>query len=385
MRADLSRTAVDPRLVDAVLAVAMALAVAVTIVAYPAPPGPTPWAFAFAALFGALLLLRRRLPRTMLAITVLSIFVYYALGFAPIGITLPAVAALYSCAEVGRTWFAIGAGGVLVGVAAYFRVSEGQGANYLLGYELLTNVALVAAAVSLGVAIRRTREAREQTERIRMLTEAEQAQASARTLQDERVRIARELHDTVGHALSVVSVHAGVAAESIGRDDSAASAAIAHVRDASSQTLHDLRTTVRLLRSPGEAARMGNGLGALDALIGPATATGLEVSADIDVPAGSVDAAIDAAAYRIVQESLTNVIRHAGARRVDIRARIDGDELSVTVADDGRGRGVASTDGAGLAGMRERAHLLGGSLEAGDGRFGGFRVAARLPARLEAS
>lgn len=381
-----ARYRVDPRLVDVVLAVAMALAVALVIAADPASVDPNPWAYLFAVLFGALLLVRRVVPRTMLAVTVLAVFVYYALDLAPIGITLPAVAALYACAEAARTWFAVGAGTVLVGVAAFFLIREGQPTTYLLSYELLTNLALFAAAVSLGVAVRRTRETRAHAEQIRILTATEQAEAARRTLQDERVRIARELHDTVGHDLSVVSVHASVAAEAIGRDDPAAVAALDRVRETTSRSLRELRATVKLLRSEDEAPPMGNGLASLDTLVGGAVETGLEVRLDIDVPVGSIDAAIDAAAYRIVQESLTNVIRHANARHVEIVARLEEGTICLSIIDDGDGSAghAPLTEGSGLSGMRERASLLGGSLTTRDGSGGGFRVEARLPAILGA-
>ncbi|MCB7135372.1 sensor histidine kinase [Cellulosimicrobium marinum] len=380
---------VDPRLIDALLAVAMALAIAVVIAADFDGPGESgPVSYVFALGFGALVLIRRRWPRTLLVLTVLGIFVYYALGLPVIGMALPAVAALYSAAELGRTAWAAGAGAVLVGVAAYFRVDEGQPLAYLYGYEILTNVALVAAAIALGVAVRLTREARAQSERVRALTAAEQAQAADRRLEAERVRIARDLHDVLGHHLSVVALHANVAGEAVGADDAAARAALGQVGDATSAALRELRTTVKVLRGPlpDGAPRGATSLAGLDALVRPARATGLDVVLDVDVPRGALDGAIDAAAFRIVQESLTNVLRHAGARRATVAAHVADGRLRLRVVDDGAGSGVPDSGrrGQGIAGMVERAALLGGRLAAHDAPGGGFAVEADLPARLDA-
>ncbi len=389
----------DPRVVDLTLAIAMTLAIAVVIAAdFEGAGSSGPAAYLFAAGFGALVVLRRRVPRTMLVLTVLGIFVYYALGFPVIGTALPAVAALYSAAELAFTWWAVGAGTVLVVVSAYFRVIEGQPTAYLYGYELVTNVALVAAAIALGVAVRLTREARAHAERVRVLVAAEQARTAEQRIQAERMRLARDLHDVVGHNLSVVALHAGVASEALGRDDAAARTALEHVRAATSGTLHELRATVRVLRRPADedgdgAATSPAGLAGLDALVAPARATGLDVGLDLDVPPGALDATVDAAAFRIVQESLTNVLRHSGAAHARVRAAVDRGRLHLEVTDDGRGTGgtvsggrtgAGAGAGAGIAGMRERAALLGGTLTAGDAPGGGFAVVAELPARLGA-
>ncbi|MFE7404662.1 sensor histidine kinase [Isoptericola sp. NPDC057559] len=378
----------SPWVTDVVLALASTLVVAVVIAADPAGDGGAgPAAYAFAAGLGALVLLRRFAPRTMLVLTFLGVCAYYALGLAPVGMVLPAVAALYSAAERGRAGWAVGTGGVLVVVATYFRLTDEDvdPSAALTAYDLVTNVALTAAAVALGVAVRLAREARERTALVRDLTAAEEAHAAQERLQAERLRIARDLHDAVGHNLSVVALHAGVADEAVGRDDDAARGALARVREAASGTLDDLRATVRVLRAPlpGTAPRGAVGLAGLDALLAPVREAGLEVTIDDAVPPGALAGAIDAAAYRIVQEALTNVVRHAGARHVRVEAAVADGRLRLAVTDDGRGAGGAAGSGAGLAGMRERAGLLGGALSAADAPGGGFAVVADLPARLE--
>ena len=383
-----SVTSADRRLVDVLLAVATTLAVAVVIAAdFAGFDRRDPPAYLFALGFGLLVLARRRAPRLVLVLTVLGIFTYYALQFPPIGIALPAVAALYSAAEVGRTRWAVGAGLVLVSVSAYFRIAEGLPTDYLLSYELLTNVALVAAAIALGVSVRSRRETRLHQEELRAVMAAEQVREAEHRVQAERMRIARDLHDVVGHTMSVIAVHGNVAAEAIGHDDAAARRAVDQIRSATAATMRDLRATVRVLRSPGTDVERGAvGLSGVAHLVDRAREAGVDVDLDLDVPEGHLDGAIDAAAYRIVQESLTNVIRHSGAGRAAVTARVRDGGLEIIVTDDGRGAPVARPDGAatGLAGMRERIALLGGQLSAGPGDNGGFVVRARLPARLEA-
>ena len=374
------------RLIDVLLAVATTLAVAVVIAADLEGSGRgSPLAYLFALGFGLLILARRRMPRVVLVLTVLGIFGYYALQLPPIGIALPAATALYSAAEVGRTWWAVGAGVVLVTVAAYARVEEGLPTAYIFSYELLTNVALVATAIALGVSVRLRAEAQFHQDRLREVTAAEQEREAEHRVQVERMRIARDLHDVVGHTMSVVAVHANVAAEAVGRDDVAARRTVDQIRDATSATMRELRATVKVLRSPGSDVEKGAvGLSGVAALADRAREAGVDVDLDVDVPQGRLDGAIDAAGYRIVQESLTNVIRHSGARRATVSAHVVDGQLQIIVADDGRGGPVAETDraGTGLLGMQERAALLGGQFSAGKGDNGGFLVRAQLPVRL---
>lgn len=377
----------SPPRVDALLAAGMALAVAVVIAADLEESGRASLpAYLFAAGFGAMLLVRRRYPRTVLVLTVLGIFGYYALGLPPIGISLPAVGALYSAAERGRTREAAAAGAVLVAVSAYFRISEGQPRSYLFSYELLTNIALIAAAIALGVAVRMQRETRLQQERLNALAAAERARHAEGLVHAERMRMARDLHDVIGHTMSVISLHSNVAAEAIGRDDSAAARAVEQIRRAASETMKELRATVRLLRAPHEDddARSTAGLGAVARLAEAARETGLDVELDVHVAPGDLSSTIDAAAYRIIQESLTNVLRHSGASAVRIGAAVDNGVLALEVTDNGMQKiGPVPGKGHGLIGMRERTTALGGHLRVTGPSPEGFSVHARLPARLD--
>ncbi|MBB3082649.1 sensor histidine kinase [Geodermatophilus sabuli] len=401
---------VDQRLTDGLLATTQTLVVALVIAADLEGTGrATAGAYLFAVGFGALVLAGRRAPRPVLVLTVSGVFAYYSLDYPPIGIALPAVAALYRAADVAALRWAVGSGVVLVGVAAWARVYDGLPTTYLLSYELLTNVALVAAAIALGVSVRARRETRFSQERLRALTAAEQAREGERRLQAERVRIAQDLHDSVGHAMSVIALHGNVAAEAIGRDDETARRAVAQIAAATSAQLRELRATVKLLRSPAAGAERGTvGLSGLGRLTDNAREAGLAVDLDVDVPERCLDEAIEAAAYRIVQESLTNVLRHSRATHAAVTAGVRGDRLELVIADDGpspcpedaprRGDdprpgnghrpdgGSCSDDepagGVGLAGMRERAAVLGGQVRAGRGDRGGFVVRAVLPTRL---
>jgi signal transduction histidine kinase len=188
--------------------------------------------------------------------------------------------------------------------------------------------------------------------------------------------------------MSVIALHGNVAAEAIGRDDEVARRAVEQIGMATSAQLRELRATVKLLRSPmGDVERGAVGLSGLGRLADAAREAGVLVDLDVPVGDGCLDGAIEAAAYRIVQESLTNVIRHSGATRATVTVGVRGDRLELVIADDGPGgRPVgppSAGSGHGLVGMRERAAVLGGQLSAGRGKAGGFLVHAVLPVRLD--
>ena len=371
----------NQRVVDVLLGAGIALGVAVVIAAdWQREVPQSPWAYLFALAFGLVMVWRRYAPRLILTLTVLGIFAYYALDYPPIGIALPAVAALYSCAEQARTIAAVVGGGVLTVVASYFRVHEGLPTAYLISYELITNVALIAAAIALGVSVRLRREARQQTERISTLTAEAAVRQVREHAQDERVQLARDLHDVIGHTLSVVSVHAHVAEEAIGQDDGAARRAIGAIQSVTSPALGELRGTVRVLRSATGPSAPSPGLAGLEELVSSIREVGIAVDLEHAVAEGGLSAPIEAAGYRIVQEALTNVLRHSGARAVQVRLALEEERLRIEVHDDGRGG--AAPAGHGITGMVERARLLGGTVQAGPAPGGGYLVRADLPGRL---
>jgi signal transduction histidine kinase len=196
---------------------------------------------------------------------------------------------------------------------------------------------------------------------------------------EERLRIARELHDVLAHDISLINVQAGVALHLIDERPEQAREALAAIKLASKDALGELRSVLDALRAEGPAPRAPTaGLARLDEVVAGAAAAGLRVDTAVEGVVEPLPAAVDLAAFRIVQEAVTNVIRHAGPATAAVRLRYGPGDLVVEVCDDGRG-GVANGHGNGLAGMAERAAALGGTLDAGPRSGGGFRVYARLP------
>src|SRR5690606_36637904 len=206
---------------------------------------------------------------------------------------------------------------------------------------------------------------------------------------DERLAIARELHDVLAHDISLISVQAGVALHLLDQRPEQARPALTAIRDASREALGQLRSTLDVLRQ-GEAAPRAPtaGMRDLDAVVERTRATGLTVDLCVSGPVHPLPADVDLAALRIVQEALTNVVRHADARRAAVRVDYRDGAITLQIDDDGRGPNGAGpgvgpdasdVPGRGLVGMRERAVALGGSFEAGPRPGRGFRVRATLP------
>jgi signal transduction histidine kinase len=247
-------------------------------------------------------------------------------------------------------------------------------------------VSWAVGALLLGGSVRgRQAERAALEERARHLAETREEEARLRVA-EERVRIARDLHDSVAHSLTGISVEAGVGAHVLDERPEDARAALLAIKHASGDALAELRATLSMLRS-GEAPprEPAAGLDRLPSLVESSRAAGLPVDVVIEGDARPLPQAVDTAAFRIVQESLTNVIRHAGPARATVAVRHRDDGVEIEVTDDGRGAvdGNGAADGGGgghgLAGMRERVALLGGALYAGTRRSGGYRVRARLP------
>ncbi|WP_159943381.1 MULTISPECIES: sensor histidine kinase [unclassified Nocardiopsis] len=371
-------------IVDALLGFAVFAVVAIAVASDVSGTGNLPLGYGLAALLGALMLLRRRWPVAVLAATSVLVIANYVLDLPVIGLAVPMAAALYSTAEAGRALWAAATGAALVAVSTAVRLGEGQDPAYLLGYELASTVAVMGAAVALGHARWQNRVAGHQRARMELLDRRAREHEAAERLSLERARVARDLHDAVGHHLSVVSLHASVAAEALAEDPADTAAArdeLEHVTRSSRAGLRELRATVRALREadPGDG-RIAS-LAHLDELADTVRAAGVDVTVTGAPRPGELPGVVDATAYRIVQEALTNTLRHARARTARVDFTREGGVLGVTVADDGGGEAVpdGTAVGSGLAGMRERVRLVGGSLEAGPGLGGGFGVRARLP------
>ncbi|MGH3389925.1 MAG: sensor histidine kinase, partial [Actinomadura sp.] len=212
------------------------------------------------------------------------------------------------------------------------------------------------------------------------------AEEERRQSSEERLRIARELHDVLAHNISMINVQAGVALHLMDERPEQARTALAAIKEASKEALTEMRSVIGVLRQQGDddAPRTPTaGLARLTELAGRARSAGLTVHVETAGPSRQLPSSVDLAAFRIIQESLTNVTRHAGPGPVSAWVRItygEGD-VAVEVDDDGRGGLLLADDsgGSGLPGMRERAMALGGEFSAGPRPGGGFRVRARLP------
>lgn len=329
----------------------------------------------------ALLLLRRRYPVPVLFGVCAVTLAYLALGF-PYGPVFVSVALACLAAVVTghryAAWGAVGmlwAGHLLIGHWLYRWLPPPGGGPEAWGTEggVTAWVIAVLAACEV-VRVRREQWARDRAER---------AAAERRRVDAERLRIARELHDVLAHSISVINVQAGVGLALLDTNPEQARTALSTIKVASKEALGEVRQVLDTLRAPGEAPRTpAPGLDRLPELVAQAASAGLAVSLEGEAGGRGLSPGTDLAAFRIVQEALTNVVRHSGSRTARIRiTRLPG-TLELRVDDDGPATGGdAGGSGSGLIGMRERASVLGGTIEAGPRPDGGFRVLARLPLR----
>ena len=330
------------------------------------------------------LLLRRRWPARVLAATLAFGLVYaartYPEGPSQLGI-YPALWTVALTLPRRTAWVAASGTAVAVAGAELFL----YGSTMFDGEPLYAAVT-VFAAMWWGEAVRARRayvaELRDRAERAERTRDEE----ARRRVGEERMRIARELHDVVSHTIGVISVQAGVASHLLERRPDKAAESLAAIRQASDEALGELHAMLGVLRDGDRGGGQAPlspapGLGELDALVAQAAGAGVEVTVSLEGEPRRLPPAVDLACYRVVQESLTNVVRHARASRAEITVTHAGGRVTVEVTDDGRagGNGRGTGGGQGILGMRERARALGGSLEAGPRPEGGFRVLATLP------
>jgi signal transduction histidine kinase len=241
-------------------------------------------------------------------------------------------------------------------------------------------VALVFASVALGDTIRSRQELRDAARERAEHEAREREEEAQRRAAEERLRIAQELHDTLAHSLVAINVRSSVAVDL--QDSQDPSVALRDIKHVSATALRDLRATLSLLREPQDAAPIAPAfdLDALPGLVDRARSAGLHADLDVRADAAAVPSAIGGAAFRIVQEALTNVLRHADASSAHIRVRTSADALDIEITDDGRADAAAAAHaGLGLRGMAERSAALGGRLDVGPCEGGGWRVHAVLP------
>jgi signal transduction histidine kinase len=365
-----------PAAVDAALVVAVAAAMTLTIsvAAEDSTREPDLLAYALGLCVGVLLAARRRWPMGVLVASVGVLWIYYALDYPAFAPAVPLAAATYFASAAGHLRAAaLLIAGVLIFGLAWQTLGEDASLASVIGINTLADASLLAAVLLLGEAVRSRRA---WAEEVRARTERE----AARRVEEERLRIARELHDVMAHTIAGVNVQAGVAADVIDEDPEQAKASLRAIREGGREAMAELRATVGLLRGTEAASHApAPGLGDLDGLARMVGEAGLKVDVEVAGPARTLSGAVSLTAYRIVQESLTNVVRHARAEAASVSVRYEPDAVVVRIEDDGRGVAADGATGHGIAGMRERAAAVGGTLQAGPGPSGGFRVSARLP------
>lgn len=378
-------------LIDAALACAVLVVAEIAIITgHESDAIPRTWpAYALGLAMTAPVLLRRWRPLLAVYLVGLALVIFYSIGYPGFPPAVVLAVPLYDAAHAGRAWPAAPVPALLIGTGMV--VATGNGLNVLdVIDQFLPQLGLVAVALLLGALVRSRQAYAAQTrQRLREL-EAARDRDTERRIVEERLRIAREMHDTLAHAISTITVQSGTALYRLDDHPEQAREALAAIRRTSKDVLTEMRAALGVLRDPcSGATRDGPGLDDLPALLSAVRAAGLQVSMPDDssneessgrVAAEGLPGRVDHAAYRIVQESLTNVLRHAGPdARAEIRLRRDPDAIMVEVIDDGVGPAASTTSGHGLSGMAERTQALGGRFEAGPRSSGGFRVAARLP------
>jgi signal transduction histidine kinase len=325
---------------------------------------PGPFGITLLIVSGAALMLRRRYPGTVLGIVLVT-----TLGASALGVQMPWLALI--TAFFNGIWRERR-------VVAYISLGIGYGVSVSRA-SLTYDLGLLAWMIALLAIAEVTRAWRQ-----RAAADARgREEAMARRASEERLAIARDLHDVVAHSISVINVQANTALHLMDRRPERAREALTAIREVSGQALSELGSVLGALRDTGAPLAPTPGIARLDELAARARSAGLAVSVEASGEVRTLPAGVDAAAYRIVQEALTNAVRHSGGNAAIVRLRYGADSVEVEVDDDGTGTGPDSRDGTsgnGLAGMTERARALGGTLDAGPQPGGGFRVLARLPA-----
>ena len=337
-------------------------------------------AYALGAAMSAPLLVRRRYPLGSLYLIAVALMTFYALRYAGFPPAVVLVVPLYTAVDGGRLWRALPVPVVfyVAGIAVTLR----HGVSLLSVVDVFTpQIALVAVAMLVGGLVRSRRAYAAEVRQRLAAAELERERETERRVDQERIRIARELHDTVAHAIATITVQSGAALHLLDGTAGGARDALLAIRQTAKQALAETRATVGVLRLGDQpvATEREAGLDRLPDLLAAVRAAGLEVALTESGARDGLPGPVDHAAYRIVQESLTNVLRHAGQRATAaVCLAVTGAGVTIEVTDTGAGP-AGTSGGHGLSGMRERAEALGGTLHAGPGATGGFAVQAFLP------
>jgi signal transduction histidine kinase len=343
---------------------------------------------------GLVLAVRRRWPVLVFTATALLSLAYFGIGFSDGPGWTALFIAFYTLTAYGdgRRSLAFAAVGITVLATGWLIAGHGVQPRAAIGWVFFRIAASVMAA-ALGESVRS--RAAVALERAHQAERTREEEARSR-VDGERLRIAREVHDTVAHAIAIINVQAGVTAYMLDKRPDRARDALVTIEQTSAQALHEMRTVLGVLRDSDTVRAPAFGLGQVNELAAMAREAGLDVTVAVTPPVTPLPSAVDHTAYRILQESITNVIRHAGPTRVTVALDYRPDVLEVRVTDDGSravggdgvgfvprpaggGDGGSVESARGILGMRERCGLLGGELTAGPRPGGGFEVKARLP------
>jgi signal transduction histidine kinase len=357
--------------------------------------------YALLVVSGLVVAVRRRWPVPVAGVAALASLVYYGLDFPDGWGWLGLFVALYTLAAYGdgRRSLMIAAAGITVLATAWLLSAADIEPRAAIGWVFF-RIGASVMCVTLGESVRSRRViAAEAVERAELAERTREEQARARA-DAERLRIAREVHDTVAHAIAIINVQSGVTAHVLDKRPERAREALRVIEQTSSRALREMRAILGMLRDDGDDRMPYRGLGQLDELTAKARDAGLDVTVEATSSGTPLPSAVGSAAYRIVQESITNVIRHVGPTRVTVALHPGTDVLEIRVTDEGQradtaddparprpaarhpagnGTGMPAEAGRGIVGMRERCHLLGGELDAKPTPDGGFEVTARLP------
>ncbi|MEO3805368.1 sensor histidine kinase [Nonomuraea sp. B1E8] len=350
---------------------------------------------------GVVVAVRRRWPVPVFVVAASASLVYFGLDFPDGPGWLGLFVALYTVTAYGdgRRSLVIAGVGTSVLAAGWLVAAADLEPRAAIGWVYFRIGASVMSA-ALGESVRSRQVIAAEAQRRAELAERTREEEARARVDAERLRIAREVHDTVAHAIAIINVQSGVTAHVLDKRPEVAREALRAIEQTSSRALREMRAILGVLRDDDDDDGRGPypRLGQIDELAAKARQAGLDIKLEEASPATPLPSAVGSAAYRIVQESITNVIRHVGPTRVTVELKAGIEELEIRVTDEGRraardhdvadprlparhpgSAGRSAKPGRGIAGMRERCRLLGGELDAGPLAGGGFEVRARLP------
>jgi signal transduction histidine kinase len=378
------RTALPMWVLDAVLATGLLVMALATVTADPVDTDVVyepldGWAYLLVLATTLPYYLRRRAPFAVFVVSTVGLITHAGLGYHEGGLPVVVLVGIYTVGAYRPPRLIAAAFAVLLVSLLVLVALDVQGFG---PPELVENGAVFGFGLLFGWTVQSRRLRLEAAEERAKLLEREQAEEAARAVADERLRIAQELHDVVAHSMSVIAVQAGAGMHVVDADPAEAKRALENISTTSRSTLTELRRLLGVLRDDGSGAAYAPApsLDDLGALAREVTDAGVPVEVTTDGSLGDLPLGVGSTGYRIVQEALTNVLKHAGPSTASVHVEHRPGALRIEVSDDGRGvNGRALPGGHGLLGMRERVAVYGGSLDAGPRPGGGYAVRAVLP------